>query len=295
MPPGRSEVEPKRILLPLCRSFLRRIGRTPLAMAGLVTVLLLSFVAVAAPWLAPYDPAEFDRARMYLAPSAAHWLGTDGAGRDLFSRLVFGTRVSLAVGFVSMTISILIGTFLGALAGYFGGFVDGLIMRLVDIMLCFPSMFLILAVIAFVGPSIWNVMVVIGLTGWMGVCRLVRAEFLSLRERDYVAAAEALGAGPLRIIFRHLLPNAMAPVIVATVLGVAGAILTESALSFLGLGVQPPIPSWGNLLADGWSSMDVAWWLSVFPGLAITVTMLAYNLFGEGLRDAFDPRLAGDE
>ena len=295
MPPGGTEVGERRVLLPLVRSFLRAIGRTPLAMAGLVTVLLLGFVALAAPWLAPYDPSEFDRARVYLAPSAAHWLGTDGAGRDLFSRLVFGTRVSLAVGFVSMTISILIGTFLGALAGYYGGFVDGFVMRLVDVMLCFPSMFLILAVIAFVGPSIWNVMVVIGLTGWMGVCRLVRAEFLSLRERDYVAAAEALGAGPLRIIFRHLLPNALAPVIVATVLGVAGAILTESALSFLGLGVQPPVPSWGNLLADGWSSMDVAWWLSVFPGLAITVAMLAYNLFGEGLRDALDPRLTVDE
>jgi peptide/nickel transport system permease protein len=295
MAPGGTEVEEKRVFLPMLRSSLRAVSRTPLAMAGLVTVLILGFTAVAAPWLAPYDPSEFDRARVYLAPSAAHWLGTDGAGRDLFSRLLFGTRVSLAVGFVSMTIAVLIGTFLGALAGYYGGFVDGLVMRFVDVMLCFPSMFLILAVIAFVGPSIWNVMVVIGLTGWMGVCRLVRAEFLSLRERDYVAAAEALGAGPLRIIFRHLLPNALAPVLVATVLGVAGAILTESALSFLGLGVQPPVPSWGNLLADGWSSMDVAWWLSVFPGLAITVAMLAYNLFGEGLRDALDPRLTVDE
>lgn len=280
--------------------FLRLIAENlranPLAMAGLVTVLLLSFVALAAPWLAPFDPAEFDSARMYLSPSRSHWLGTDGAGRDVLSRMVYGTRVSLAVGFVSVGIAVFIGAILGALAGYFGSVVDSLIMRFVDVMLCFPSMFLILAVIAFVGPSIWNVMAVIGLTGWMGVCRLVRAEFLTLRERDYVTAARALGAGPIRIIFLHILPNAMAPVLVAAVLGVAGAILTESALSFLGLGVQPPTPSWGNILAEGWAGMDVAPWLSVFPGLAITITMLAYNLFGEGLRDALDPRIsAGKE
>jgi peptide/nickel transport system permease protein len=189
-------------------------------------------------------------------------------------------------------ISVVIGVLLGALAGYCGGLVDSVVMRFVDIMLCFPSMFLILAVIAFVGPSIWNIMIVIGLTGWMSVCRLVRAEFLTLRERDYVAAARALGAGPIRITFIHLLPNAMAPVLVAAVLGVAGAILTESALSFLGLGVQPPTPTWGNILAEGWAAMDIAPWLSVFPGLAITVTMLAYNLFGEGLRDALDPRIS---
>lgn len=272
----------------------RNLRRNPLAVAGMAAVALLFFVAVAAPWLAPFDPAEFNRDSILASPSARHWLGTDALGRDVFSRLVYGSRVSLAVGFVSVGISVLIGAFLGALAGYFGGTVDSAVMRLVDLMLCFPSMFLILAVIAFVGPSIWNVMAVIGLTGWMGVCRLVRAEFLTLRERDYVAAARALGAGPLRIIFRHLLPNALAPVLVAAVLGVAGAILTESALSFLGLGVQPPTPSWGNILADGRANLDIAWWLSVFPGLAITVTMLAYNLFGEGLRDALDPRLSKD-
>ena len=270
----------------------RNLRRNPLAVAGMAAVALLFFVAVAAPWLAPFDPAEFNRDSILASPSARHWLGTDALGRDVFSRLVYGSRVSLAVGFVSVGISVLIGAFLGALAGYFGGAVDSAVMRLVDLMLCFPSMFLILAVIAFVGPSIWNVMAVIGLTGWMGTCRLVRAEFLTLRERDYVAAARALGAGPLRIIFRHLLPNALAPVLVAAVLGVAGAILTESALSFLGLGVQPPTPSWGNILADGRANLDIAWWLSVFPGLAITVTMLAYNLFGEGLRDALDPRLS---
>jgi len=270
------------------------LRRDPLAVGGLLVIALFAFVALAAPLLAPYDPLDFERSRILLGPSPQHWLGTDAVGRDVLSRMIYGTRVSLAVGFVSVGISVLIGILLGAAAGYYGGPVDGIIMRLVDVMLCFPSMFLILAVIAFVGPSIWNVMAVIGLTGWMGVCRLVRAEFLSLRERDYVVAAAALGARPLRIIMRHLLPNALAPVVVAAVLGVAGAILTESALSFLGLGVQPPTPTWGNILAEGRANMDIAWWLSVFPGLAIMVTMLAYNLFGEGLRDALDPRLPGE-
>ena len=270
------------------------IRENPLAMAGMITVAALCIVALAAPWLASFDPAQYDRGRILVGPSSENWLGTDAVGRDVYSRMVYGARVSLLVGFVSVGISVLIGILLGALAGYFGGYVDGVIMRFVDLMLCFPSMFLILAVIAFIGPSIWNVMIVIGLTGWMGVCRLVRAEFLTLRERDYVVAARALGAGPLRIIFRHLLPNALAPVLVAAVLGVAGAILTETALSYLGLGVQPPTPSWGNILADGRANMDIAWWLSVFPGLAILVTMLGYNLFGEGLRDALDPRV-GDE
>lgn len=260
----------------------------------MITVAALGLVALAAPWLTVFDPADFDRGRILVGPSPEHWLGTDAVGRDVYARMVYGARVSLAVGFVSVGISVLIGIVLGALAGYYGGVVDSIVMRFVDLMLCFPSMFLILAVIAFVGPSIWNVMAVIGLTGWMGVCRLVRAEFLTLRERDYVVAARALGAGPLRIIFRHLLPNALAPVLVAAILGVAGAILTESALSFLGLGVQPPTPSWGNILADGRANMDIAWWLSVFPGVAILVTMLGYNLFGEGLRDALDPRI-GDE
>ena len=263
-------------------------------MAGMITVTALCVVALAAPWLSSFDPAQFDRGRILVGPSSENWLGTDAVGRDVYSRMVYGARISLLVGFVSVGISVLIGILLGALAGYFGGYVDGIIMRFVDLMLCFPSMFLILAVIAFIGPSIWNVMIVIGLTGWMGVCRLVRAEFLTLRERDYVVAARALGAGPLRIIFRHLLPNALAPVLVAAVLGVAGAILTETALSYLGLGVQPPTPSWGNILAEGRANMDIAWWLSVFPGLAILVTMLGYNLFGEGLRDALDPRV-GDE
>jgi peptide/nickel transport system permease protein len=274
------------------RLLAQRLRANKLAMAGLVLVAGLAGAALAAPWVAPHDPTAIDARLILSGPSPEHLLGTDDLGRDVLSRMVYGARISLAVGFVSVGIAVLIGTALGACAGFFGGIVDSLVMRFVDIMLCFPSTFLILAVIAFIGPSIWNVMFVIGITGWMGVCRLVRAEFLSLRERDFVVAARALGAGDARLIFRHILPNAMAPVLVAAVLGVAGAILTESGLSFLGLGVQPPTPSWGNILTAGKDNIDVAWWLSFFPGIAITVTMLGYNMLGEGLRDALDPRLS---
>jgi len=224
-------------------------------------------------------------------PSFAHPLGTDDLGRDVLARILYGARISLLVGFVAVGLATLIGVFLGALSGYYGRWVDSLIMRFVDIMLCFPTFFLILAVIAFLEPSIWNIMIIIGLTSWMGVARLVRAEFLSLRERDFVVAAKALGATDRRIIFRHILPNALSPVLVSATLGVAGAILTESALSFLGIGVQPPTPSWGNMLITGKQTLGTAWWLSVFPGMAILLTVLGYNLLGEGIRDALDPRL----
>ncbi len=194
---------------------------------------------------------------------------------------------------MAVGLATLIGLLVGALAGYYGGWVDSGLMRLVDLMLCFPAFFLILAVIAVLEPSIWNIMVVIGLTSWMGVARLVRAEFLSLREREFVTAARALGASDIRLILRHMLPNALAPVMVSATLGVAGAILTESALSFLGLGVQPPTPSWGNILTAGKDNIEIAWWLSVFPGLAILITVMSYNLLGEGIREAIDPRLKG--
>jgi peptide/nickel transport system permease protein len=226
-----------------------------------------------------------------MPPSAEHWFGTDELGRDVFTRMIYGARISLKVGFVAVGIAVIIGTAIGLLAGYYGGLTDSLMMRGVDIMLCFPTFFLILAVIAMLEPSIWYIMAIIGLTGWMGVARLVRAEVLSLRERDFVQAARALGASDLRIICNHILPNALSPVLVAATLGVAGAILTESALSFLGIGVQPPTPSWGNMLTSGKDYLEFAWWLSLFPGLAILVTVVAYNLLGEGIRDALDPRL----
>jgi peptide/nickel transport system permease protein len=248
-------------------------------------------VALAAPWLAPYDPNLINLKEVLMPPSAAHLLGTDTLGRDVLSRIIFGAQVSLLVGFVAVGIATAIGMLVGALAGYYGGWVDQALMRLVDLMLCFPTLFLILAVIAVLGPSIWNIMVIIGLTGWMGVARLVRAEFLSLKEREFVVAARALGASDARLMCRHLLPNALTPVMVNATLGVAGAILVESALSFLGLGVQPPTPSWGNILTMGKDNIEIAWWLSVFPGLAILVTVMSYNLLGEGIREAIDPRL----
>ncbi len=272
---------------------LARLKRNRLTLAGAVIVAVLFVVAAAAPVLAPYDYAAIDASHVLEPPSAAHWLGTDGLGRDVLSRMIFGARVSLLVGFVSAGLACLIGVVLGAVAGYFGGVVDTIVMRLVDVMLSFPSFFLILAVIAYLDASIWNIMVVIGVTSWMGVCRLVRAEFLSLKKRDFMIAAEALGLQPWRIIARHGLPNALAPVFVAFILGVAGAILTESALSFLGIGVQPPDPSWGNMLTEGKTTIEVAWWLSVYPGCAILITVLGYNLLGEGMRDVLDPRLRG--
>jgi peptide/nickel transport system permease protein len=207
--------------------------------------------------------------------------------------MLHGAKVSLSVGFVAVAISILIGILVGAVAGYYGGWVDSVLMRFVDIMLCFPSFFLILTVVALLGPSLFKVMVVIGITSWMGTSRFVRAEFLSLRERDFVQAAKALGVKDLRIIFLHVLPNALAPVFVTATLDVATAILVEAGLSFLGFGVQPPAPSWGNILTEGRTYIFDAWWLTVFPGLAILITVLSFNLLGEGLRDALDPRLRG--
>jgi peptide/nickel transport system permease protein len=272
-------------------TFWDRLRRNRMAMTGLALVLGLFAVSLLAPYLSPYDPNRIDLKQVLMPPSPAHLLGTDTLGRDVLSRIIYGSRVSLKVGFVAVGIATLIGLLVGALAGYYGGLVDQVLMRLVDLMLCFPAFFLILAVIAVLEPSIWNIMAVIGLTSWMGVARLVRAEFLSLREREFVVAARALGASDARLICRHLLPNALAPVMVSATLGVAGAILTESALSFLGLGVQPPTSSWGNILTMGKDNIEIAWWLSVFPGLAILVTVMSYNLLGEGIREAIDPRL----
>ncbi len=265
--------------------------KNKLALAGCGIVILLFAVSLLAPLIAPYDPGAIDLKNVLASPTWEHWFGTDQLGRDVLSRMIWGARISLKVGFVATGLAILIGTLLGAVAGYYGGWIDAAIMRFVDVMLCFPTFFLILAVIAFLEPSIWNIMIVIGLTGWMGVTRLVRADFISLRERDFVRAARAIGAGDGRIIFLHILPNAMASILVAATLGIAGAILTESALSFLGIGVQPPTPSWGNILTAGKDNIDIAWWLSLYPGLAILITVVGYNLLGEGIRDASDPRL----
>jgi len=271
--------------------FWYRFSRNKLAVAGSVVVVSLFIVSMLAPWISPYDPGDINLQMVLVPPSAAHPLGTDQLGRDVLSRMIWGSRISLKVGFVAVGIAVVIGAILGAMAGYYGRWIDAVVMRFVDVMLCFPSFFLILAVIAFLEPSIWNIMIVIGVTGWMGITRLVRADFVSLREREFVQAARCIGANDFRIIFVHILPNAMASILVAATLGVAGAILTESALSFLGIGVQPPTPSWGNILTAGKDNIDIAWWLSLFPGLAILITVLGFNLLGEGIRDSLDPRL----
>lgn len=238
-----------------------------------------------------YSPTEYNLLEYLEAPNANHWFGTDDSGRDVLSRMIHGARISLSVGFVAVGIALVIGIFLGALAGYFGGWTDVVISRVIEIMLTIPTFFLIIAIIAFLPPSIYNIMVVIGLTGWTGVARFVRAEFLKLKQLDFITALRALGASHRRIIFLHMLPNAMAPVLVSAVFGVAGAVLTESSLSFLGFGVPPPTPSWGDILSQSRDYIEFAWWLTVFPGFAIFLSITAYNLVGEGLRDAMDPRL----
>jgi peptide/nickel transport system permease protein len=260
------------------------------AVTGGVLVLLVFIFSMLAPWVAPYDPAAIDFKNILIGPSISHVLGTDDLGRDVFSRMLWGGRISLEVGFVAVGIATIVGVILGAIAGFYGGWVDSIIMRAVDIMLSIPTIFLVLAVIAILEPSIFNIMAVIGLTSWMEPARLIRAEFISLKEREFVIAAHALGAKDLRIIVKHVLPNGLSPILVSATMGIGGAILVESALSFLGLGVQPPTPSWGSLLSSGKDNIEIAWWLSAFPGLAILTTVLGYNLLGEGIRDALDPR-----
>ena len=272
----------------------RHFKKNRLAMAGLAVMILLYLVTLLTPLIAPFDPAaqgDIITSR-YLPPGGEHWMGTDKFGRDILSRTLYGARISLSIGFVAVAISMTLGTLIGAVAGYFGGWADAVLMRFTDMMLAFPRLVLLIVVIAvFENPSIWLVVVVLGLTGWMGTSRIVRGEVLSLREREFVQAARALGMGDLRIIVRHVVPNTMAPVIVSATLGIGLTILTEASLSFLGLGVQPPTPSWGNMVADGRDALTEAWWIATFPGLAIVLTVVAFNLLGDGLRDALDPRL----
>jgi len=267
----------------------------PLAAFGCLVIGCLIFTALTSNGLAPWDPNLQILGDRLLPPSWHHWLGTDQFGRDVLSRLMFGSRISLAVGLVSVSIYVTIGTLVGALAGYYGGRTDMILMRLVDVILCIPTFFLILMVVAFIGPSLFNVMWVIGVTSWTDVARLVRGEVLSLKNREFILAVRVMGASDSRIILKHLLPNALGPVLVVATLGVGGAILVESSLSFLGLGVQPPTASWGNMLMEGKDHLTDAWWLVTFPGLAIFVTVLGYNFLGEGLRDLMDPRMRGGD
>lgn len=270
-----------------------RLLKSGMFLTGIFIIIFIALLSILAPVLSPWPPGLEQLNHILEAPCQAHPLGTDRLGRDILSRLLYGGRISLYVGLTAVTISVGIGTILGLIAGYFRGLIDEAIMRLVDIMLCFPSFFLILAVIAFLEPDIMNIMIVIGLTSWMGCARLVRAETLSLRERDYISSARLAGCSSFTILFRHILPNTMAPVLITATLGIGGAILVESSLSFLGLGVQPPTPSWGNMLMDGKIAIEIAPWVSIYPGLAILITVLGYNMIGESLRDLFDPRSEG--
>jgi peptide/nickel transport system permease protein len=258
--------------------------RNPYLTVGIVIIGLMSLAALFAPLISPYDPSAIDQLNLLSAPSAGHPFGTDSLGRDLFSRMIYGARISLSIGLIAVGIAVFLGIVFGSVAGFYGGWVDGLIMRFADIMLCFPTFFLILAVVALTEPSIFNIMAIIGLTSWMGAARLVRGEILSLKEREFIQAEQALGASHLRIIAVHLVPNALGPVLVHATLGIASAILLESGLSFLGLGVQPPVPSWGNILIESKSTLGIAWWITVFPGVAILLTIMAFNFLSEGLK-----------
>lgn len=290
-------------------TFWRRLRRHKVAVAGLVVLAIMVLAAAFAKQLAPFDPNAIDNVHWQGTPlppcfqdaaqCGGHPLGTDNVGRDLLSRLLFGGRISLTVGLFAVIMELIIGTVLGAVAGYYGGWVDYALMRITDVFLSIPLLPLLLVLTAIVAAasssraalSFWTIVIIIGALSWMGVARLVRASFLSLREREFAEAARAVGNNDSRIIFRHLLPNAIAPIVVQGTLDVANVILIESGLSFLGLGIQPPTASWGNMLSDAQANLQIAWWAAVFPGLCILVTVLAINYMGDGLRDALDPNM----
>jgi peptide/nickel transport system permease protein len=269
----------------------RRFRRNQRAVVGGFLVLVFVASALLAPWLTPYDPIRSNLPRRLEPPSREHVMGTDSLGRDMFSRVLHGGRISLAIGVLAVAVAVGIGVVLGALAGYYGRLLDSAVMRFVDLLLAFPALYLYITLVALLGPNIGVLILILGGLGWTGIARIVRAEVLKLRAQDYVEAARALGSGDNRIIFRHIMPNAMAPVIVATTLGIPSMILAESALSFLGLGVMPPHMSWGSLVNDGLAFFRTAWWLPVFPGTVIFLCVLGFNFLGDGLRDALDPRL----
>ena len=291
LPPARAWAEREGLVL------VRRLARRRTALFGFAVVALVVLTAVLAPVVSPFDPLEQDIAQRLMAPGwvdaqgRVHLLGTDHLGRDILARVIYGSRIALMVGLSAVLISGILGMGIGLIAGYFGGRVDDFFMRLADIQLAFPFILLAIAVIGVLGPSLGNIIVVIGVSSWVVYARVVRGEVLSIREREFVHAAIALGSQDGRVLLRHVLPNAFTPWLVVATLDMARVIVTESALSFLGLGVQPPTPTWGGMLADGRVYLSTAWWLATFPGLAILITVLGINLFGDGLRDTLDPRL----
>lgn len=268
-----------------------RIIQSKTSFIGLIIIVILVICAIFAPFLATHDPIVQDILNRYQAPSVNHWLGTDELGRDIFSRIIYGTRISIQIGVIAVGISMAIGIFLGAIAGYFGKWVDHVIMRVIDVLMAFPSILLAIAMVAVLGPGLTNAMIAVGIVGVPHFARIVRSTVLSVKETEYIEAARAIGARDKRILFRHVLPNCLAPIIVQTTLSIGTAILDAAGLSFLGLGAQPPSPEWGAMLSDGRAALQTAPWVVTFPGLAILFTVLGFNLLGDGLRDALDPRL----
>ncbi|WP_134704307.1 oligopeptide ABC transporter permease [Ammoniphilus sp. YIM 78166] len=286
-------IESKEVQRGWSREVVNKFTKNRLAVAGALILFVILMATLLAPFITPFHPAEQNLLNRLQSPSWSHPFGTDEYGRDILSRVLYGARVSLLVGFSSVAGALFIGTFIGALAGYYGGWLDNVLMRVVDLFNSFPSIFLLITIVTLLEPNLSNIVAVFILLGWTGTARLVRGEFLKLKEEDFVWAARSIGMSDMRIMFLHMLPNAVAPIIVAATLGVGGVILAESGLSFLGLGIQPPIPSWGNMLqgAQSLSVLVLAPWYPLFPGLMILVTVLAFNFIGDGLRDAFDPKL----
>lgn len=268
-----------------------RLKRNKLALFGLFLVIALIVIAILASFIAPYDPIQISLKDSLKSPSSAHLMGTDVLGRDIFSRIIYGTRASLIIGVVATSISLIIGVVIGSIAGYYGGWIDSIMMRITDIFFAFPFFLLAIAIMTFLGPSFINVFIALGIVGWTNYARLVRGQVISVKESDYIEAAHAVGAKDLRIIWNHVLPNTLAPIIVFTTMNIGGVILSEAGLSFLGIGVQPPAPSWGLMLSEASNFIFNAPWMVIWPGVAIFLTVLGYNLLGDGLRDALDPRM----
>jgi oligopeptide transport system permease protein len=281
------------------RDMLQRLVRNRMALASMIIIAALFLSAILAPWIMPYGRDEPDFEHTREAPSASHWFGTDKLGRDVFTRIIYGGQVSLGVAFIGSVTALAIGVFYGSLSGYGGGRIDDLMMRFVDLMYGFPTLLFIILLMLVIPPNASNAVALtglfigLGIVSWLGVARLVRGQFLSLREKEFVEAAVALGTSPMRIIFRHILPSSMGPIVVWLMLAIPGLIMVEATLSFIGLGVKPPTPSWGSMLAEGWRAMRTSPWLAIAPAAAISLTMLVFNFFGDGLRDALDPTMRG--
>jgi len=283
--------EKKYIKSSLYKDAWKRLRKNKLAMFGLGIVIVLILIAIFASFIAPYNPIERLKEESSLSPSRIHLFGTDLLGRDIFSRVIYGSRISIVVGVVAVGISVVIGLFLGALSGYFGNIPDAFIMRIADIFFAFPYILGAIAIMTVLGPGIVNIFIAIGILGWASFARILRGSILSIKNKEYIEAAKALGASNYRIITKHIFPNAFAPIIVYATMNIGTAIIVEAALSFLGLGVQPPTPAWGKMLSESLNYIDIAPWMMLFPGLAIVITVLGFVLLGDGLRDAFDPRL----